>query len=274
MKLEISEHLRCPVCKGGLELKAAAQEDAQILAGQLLCQGCNIGYEVKYGLPNLVHPEPERLPQIDAQFLKQYEQKASSYDRTLRRALLLLGIWEPRTRRRDLVHPLELAPGDRVLEVGVGTGSNLMIIAKQIGKRGTLFALDLSPGMLAVAREKLRRKGIEAEFSLGNGAYLPYGNDTFDAVLHFGGINTFGEKRKAIAEMVRVAKPGAKIVIGDEGLAPGKENKRFGKWVLKKNTLFASKPPLEALPANIEDSNLRWIWRGLFYVMEFKKALP
>ncbi|MBT9166533.1 MAG: hypothetical protein DDT25_01221 [Chloroflexi bacterium] len=118
-----------------------------------------------------------------------------------------------------------------------------------------------------------QKNRIEAEFSLSNAAYLPYGNDTFDAVLHFGGINTFGEKAKAIAETVRVAKPGAKIVIGDEGLAPGKEKTRFGRWLLKKNTLFANKPPLEALPANIEDSNLRWIWRGLFYVIDFRKSL-
>lgn len=136
---------------------------------------------------------------------------ASSYDRTARLGLLLLGIWEPRTRRRDLIAPLELKRGDWVLEMGAGTGSNLLIIAAQIGKEGRLFALDLSPGMLAVAREKLARKRLEAEFVLGNGAYLPYKDDMFDAVFHFGGINTFGEKQRAIAEMVRVAKPGANL---------------------------------------------------------------
>ncbi|MCI2425381.1 methyltransferase domain-containing protein [Candidatus Acetothermia bacterium] len=241
--------------------------------GRVVCHGCQRSYEINYGLPNLVYPDPEELPVIDAMFLKQYERIATSYDRTLRLMLLVLGIREPRTRKRDLVAPLELAPGDCVLEVGAGTGSNLPIIAEQIGKEGKLFALDLSPGMLAVAREKLKRKGIEAEFALGNGAYLPYKDDLFDAVLNFGGINTFGEKERAIAELVRVTKPGAKIVIGDEGLASGKENTWFGRRLLKMNTLFANKPPKEFVPKQVEDFQLKWIWRGTFYVMEFRKTL-
>ena len=272
MKLEIVEYLCCPACKDQLEIMPEEHEELVVLSGRLICRGCQRSYETNYGLPNLVYPEAKELPKIDTEFLKQYERVAASYDRTLRLMLLLLGIWEPRTRRRDLVAPLELELGDCVLEVGAGTGGNLMIIAKQIGKEGELFALDLSPGMLAVARVKLKRRRIEAEFALGNGAYLPYKDDTFDAVLHFGGINTFGKKERAIAEMVRVAKPGAKIVIGDEGLAPGKEKTWFGRRLLKMNALYANKPPVDALPANIEDFNLRWIWRGLFYVMEFRKA--
>lgn len=205
------DHLRCPACTNRLELKVEEQAGSEVLSGQLLCRQCQRSYEIKSGLPNLVYPKPERLPEIDAKFLKQYERIASSYDRTLRLMLLLLGIWEPRARRRDLIAPLELKRGAWVLEVGTGTGSNLLIIAKKIGKSGKLFALDLSPGMLAIAREKLAKKRLEAEFFLGNGAYLPYKDDMFDAVLHFGGINAFGEKGRAIAEMVRVAKPGAKM---------------------------------------------------------------
>jgi ubiquinone/menaquinone biosynthesis C-methylase UbiE len=273
MRAEIIEHLRCPACRGGLELKAEECEGSRILSGKLICRGCQKGYEISHGLPNLVYPEPEKLPEIDAKFLKQYERLASSYDRTLRLLLLLLGIWEPRTRRRELIAPLELKKGDWVLEMGAGTGSNLPIIAEQIGD-GKLFALDLSPGMLAVAREKLIRRKLEAEFALGNGAYLPYKDDMFDAVLHFGGINTFGEKGRAIAEMFRVAKPGAKIVIGDEGLALGKEKTWLGKKLLKDNPLFASKPPMDLIPSEAEDLNLRWIWRGLVYLIEFQKPLP
>ncbi len=272
MRLASIGHLRCPACRNELELKAEEQRGSEILSGQLLCKQCQSGYEIKGGLPNLVYPEPERLPEIDAKFLKQYEQIASSYDRSIRRNALLLGIWEPRARRRQLVNPLELKRGDTVLEVGTGTGSNLVIIAKQIGKEGRLFAIDLSPGMLAVAREKLAKKGIEADFALGNAAYLPYKESVFDAVLHFGGINTFGEKEQAIEEMIRVAKPGAKIVIGDEGLAPGRESTWIGRWLLKDNPLFANKPPIELLPqGQIEDFKLEWIWRGAFYMMEFRK---
>jgi ubiquinone/menaquinone biosynthesis C-methylase UbiE/uncharacterized protein YbaR (Trm112 family) len=274
MKWEIVEYFCCPACRGGLELKAGEYTRSKVLSGELQCQGCSRSYKIDYGLPNLVYPDPEGLPEIDAKFLKQYERIAASYDLTIRwGALLLFGVWEPRTRKLDLIQPLELAPGDRVLEVGAGTGSNLPIIAKQIGEEGKLFALDLSPGMLAVARERLKRKGIEAEFTLGNGAYLPYKDDMFDAVLHFGGINTFGEKTKAIAEIVRVAKPGARIVIGDEGLAPAKEKTIHGRLLLKLNSLYANKPPTQLVPEQIESFCLKWIFRGTFYVMQFRKAL-
>ncbi|MGC9018926.1 MAG: methyltransferase domain-containing protein [Candidatus Bipolaricaulaceae bacterium] len=274
MKTEVLEYLRCPACGGGLNLEDEEREGLEVLSGKLTCRECKRGYEIAHGLPNLVYPEPKKLPEMDAKFLEQYERIASRYDRDIRRMALCLGIWEPRARRRELVEPLELKPGHWVLEVGAGTGSNLVTIAEQVGKGGKLFALDLSPGMLAVAREKLKRRGIEAEFALGNAAYLPYKDELFDAVLHFGGINTFGEKGRAIAEMVRVAKPGAKIVIGDEGLAPGKERTRFGRWLLKQNRLFASKPPKELIPNEATEFRLRWVWRGTFYIMEFRKSRP
>ena len=270
MKLEIVEYLRCPACRDRLELRAEDVERSRVLSGELLCQECQRSYEINYGLPNLVYPEAKELPKINAKFLKQSKRIAALYDLHVLLGQLLSGIWDPRARRLDLVAPLELEPGDRVLEVGAGTGSNLSIIGNQIGKEGELFALDLSPGMLAVAREKLKRRKIEAEFVLGNGAYLPYKDDLFDAVLHFAVLHFLGEKEqaRAIAELIRVAKPSAKIVIGDEGLAPGKEKTWFSR-LLKMN---ANKPPVEALPANVEDLNLRWIWRGTCYVMDFKKA--
>jgi len=266
------EYLCCPACKGELELKPEEREESIVVSGRLGCGKCDREYEIAYGLPNLVHPEPEKLPDIDRQFLDQYQRIAASYDRIIRLMMLAGALWEPRARRRDLVAPLELKPGDLVLEVGAGTGSSLPLIADRIGRAGKLFAMDLSPGMLAVAREKMARKGIPAEFGLGNAGYLPYRDGLFDAILHFGGINTFGEKERALAEIVRVARPGGKIVIGDEGLVPGKEKTRFGRWLLKQNTLYANKPPMDLLPDGITDVDLRWIWRGLFYVISFRKA--
>ncbi len=272
MNANTVDYLCCPVCKGELELKPTEQTDSTVVSGRLTCLECRKSFEIAYGLPNLVHPEPEKLPEIDRHYLDQYQRLAASYDRTIRLLMLLGGKWEPRARSRDLVAPLDLKPGNRVLEISAGTGSNLLPIADEIGRDGKLFAMDLSPGMTAVAREKLARRRIEAEFGLGNASYLPYRNDLFDSILHFGGLNTFGEKKRALAEMARVARPGAKVVIGDEGLDPGKENTRFGHWLLKHNALFGNKPPMELLPDGIRDVELKWIWRGLFYVISFRKA--
>lgn len=263
---------QCPACHGSLLAEPTQPTKRDSPHGVLRCKTCTRTYERRHGLPNLVYPEPEDLPEIDQTFLKQYQRIAASYDRTIRVLTLLLGSWEPRARRQHLIDPLAVKPGNAVLEVGTGTGSNLPLIAERIGPQGTLCAMDLSPGMLAVARHKAARQSINAAFALGNAAYLPYKDATFDAVLHFGGINTFGEKARAVDEMLRVAKPGGRVVIGDEGLAPGKEHTRFGKWLLSKNRLFAHRPPLELFPHDLSP-RVRWMWRGLFYVVEVSRPL-
>ncbi len=270
-KTNTSVH-QCPACHGTLLLEPTHPVKADSPDGFLRCKTCTRTYELRHGLPNLVYPEPEELPEIDQTFLDQYQRIAASYDRTIRILTLLLGSWEPRARRHHLIDPLAVKPGDAVLEVGTGTGSNLPLIAERIGPQGTLCAMDLSPGMLAVARHKATHRSINAAFALGNAAYLPYKDVTFDAVLHFGGINTFGEKSRAIEEMLRVVKPGGRVVIGDEGLAPGKEHTRFGKWLLSKNRLFAHRPPHELFADDLSP-HVRWMWRGLFYVVEVTRPV-
>ena len=102
---------------------------------------------------------------------------------------------------------------------------------------------------------------------------MPYKDNVFDAVIHVGGINTFGEKKKALYEMVRVAKPKAKIVIVDEGLAPGKENTVFGSFLLRTNALYWCKPPVKLLPKKIKNVKVKWglslFWP--YYNIEFQK---
>jgi ubiquinone/menaquinone biosynthesis C-methylase UbiE len=176
--------------------------------------------------------------------------------------MLSLGLWENalmETRaRRLLINRLELEKNASVLETGAGTGSNLPIIADQIGKEGQLDGSDISSGILKVARRKMKAKGIRVELIQANASYLPYRMATFDAVLHVGGLNVFADKKRAIEEMHRVAKPGAKIVICDEGLAPGKEKTWLGRRILKrdKEGLFTMKPPTELLPDKIEDAKV------------------
>jgi ubiquinone/menaquinone biosynthesis C-methylase UbiE len=117
--------------------------------------------------------------------------------------------------RRKIVERLGLRRGARVLEVGVGSGANLPFIFKRIGKGGKIFGIDISKGMLDKCRKNLKKYGIDADLILGDALKLPYPDNYFDAVLGFGAIN-FLDRKKAIDEMVRVAKPGARIVIGDE----------------------------------------------------------
>lgn len=117
---------------------------------------------------------------------------------------------------------LEPNPFEQEDEVRIGE-----LLCESCGRRfpiceGLISAMDLSPAMLRVAQEKLTRCKIQADLAVGNAAYFPYKSETFADVLHFGGINTFRDKQRSLEEILRVAKPGAGIVICDEGLAPGK----------------------------------------------------
>lgn len=274
MQLESMNYLCCPGCHGKLQLRIQKQREADVTQGELECLACNRLFEIKDGLPNLIFPEA--LDDSDLHSERWHDQHAQRFDQANRRWLLHLGIWEfalwETRARRQLAHKLELEKNASVLEIGVGTGSNLPIIANHLGKEHRLDGLDISSGILKFARQKMEAKGIRVELVQGNASYLPYRTAKFDAVLHVGALNQFGDKRRAIEEMHRVAKPGAKIVICDEGLAPGKEKTWLGRRILKQEpVMFTAKPPVDFIPNGIEDLKVYWIWQGTFWVIEFRK---
>jgi ubiquinone/menaquinone biosynthesis C-methylase UbiE len=189
-----------------------------------------------------------------------------------------LGIWELalcETRaRRQVIRRLAAKKGDSILETGVGNGGNLPLIFQSVGQDGRVDALDVSSESLKIARNRTRPSGTQIELVQGNGSYLPYRTNQYDAVLHVGGINEFGDKKRAIDEMYRVAKPGAKIVICDEGLAPGREKTLLGMWILKCAPGFmSSNPPMKLLPEGIDALKVFWVWQGTHWVIEFRKGL-
>jgi ubiquinone/menaquinone biosynthesis C-methylase UbiE len=117
----------------------------------------------------------------------------------------------------------------------------------------------------------MKSRGIQVELIQGNASCLPYRTGKYDAILHIGAMNVIADAREAIQEMHRVAKPGAKIVICDEGLAPAREKTILGRWILKCDPLFCSKPPVELLPKDIEDLKVYWVWQRTHWVIEFRK---
>jgi ubiquinone/menaquinone biosynthesis C-methylase UbiE len=141
--------------------------------------------------------------------------------------------------------------------------------------------MDISNGMLAYAKMKIDRKGWKnIELQRANASLLPYKENSFDAVIHVGGVNTFGDRAKALNEMVRVAKPNARIVIVDEGLSPHDQKTFLGKFLIKTNALYRCEPPTMLLPSNVKDVTVKWriIYSALvntswpFYILEFEKA--
>lgn len=79
-----------------------------------------------------------------------------------------------------------------------------------------VYGLDISLGQLHHCQAFCRKRGLEAELFPGTAEALPFKEDAFEATFHIGGINFFGDRKAAIDEMVRVARPGTKVAIADE----------------------------------------------------------
>jgi len=107
-----------------------------------------------------------------------------------------------------------LGPGGRVLDVCTGTGELAAILARQVGPEGEVRGLDLTPEMLDIAREKMRRKGLSDRivFEEGNALDLPYDDDTFDAASMGFALRNVSDIPRSIREMARVVRPGGRVL--------------------------------------------------------------
>ena len=97
----------------------------------------------------------------------------------------------------------ERAVGE-VLEVAVGSGLNLPHYPPEV----KLIGVDLSEGMLQLARRRAATARCEAELLRADGARLPFGDESFDAVVCTFSLCGFPDPRAGVAEMVRVLRPG------------------------------------------------------------------
>src|SRR3954463_14290727 len=112
--------------------------------------------------------------------------------------------------RVQAIRRLGIAPGDRVLEVGVGTGINACLYPSNCHVTG----IDFSAPMLEKARERFARKGVEnVRLQEMDAASLKFANDTFDIVYAPYVISVVPDPVAVVREMQRVCKPGGRIVI-------------------------------------------------------------
>jgi demethylmenaquinone methyltransferase / 2-methoxy-6-polyprenyl-1,4-benzoquinol methylase len=156
-----------------------------------------------------VLPEPE--------VREMFDRIAGLYDRM--NTVMTAGLhhrW--RQRAADLAH---VPDGGHVLDVATGTGDLALELASRVGSSGEVVGSDFSERMLELAREKAALRGLPVRFETGNALALPYDDASFDAVTVGFGARNFSDLRRGLGEMVRVARPGGRVVVLEITAATG-----------------------------------------------------
>ena len=168
-------------------------------------------------------PKKEKIRQM-------FDSIASDYDRL--NHLMSLDI-DKTWRRKALkaIFPAEDRTDLHILDLACGTGDFAIAIARKIRKEGLgghVTGVDLSERMLQVMQEKIAREQLQPLVTVrqGDGENLPLGSGVFERVTIAFGIRNFENREKGLQEMLRVLRPGGRVVILELSIP---EN-RFIRW--------------------------------------------
>jgi len=106
-----------------------------------------------------------------------------------------------------------LREGDRVLDIAGGTGDLARAFARQVGSSGLVVLTDINEAMLRIGRDRLLDEGLIVPAALCDAEALPFADASFDLVSVAFGLRNMTHKERALAEMNRVLKPGARLLV-------------------------------------------------------------
>jgi len=117
-----------------------------------------------------------------------------------------------------MMEQLAVSVGATILDVGCGTGQDALDLAQAVGPHGRVIGIDYSETMLETARARAAQAQLPVEYVLAEATRLPFADASFDGCLASRVLGHVREPERALAEMVRVARPGARIVVADGDL--------------------------------------------------------
>jgi SAM-dependent methyltransferase len=122
----------------------------------------------------------------------------------------------PFITRARLKEVLEARPGERVLEVGPGTGYYTLDVAEWVGPDGSVDILDLQQEMLDHTMRRAGERGlVNVSPTQSDATALPFENETFDAAFLVTVLGEIRDQDAALRELARVLKPGSRLVVGE-----------------------------------------------------------
>jgi SAM-dependent methyltransferase len=109
-----------------------------------------------------------------------------------------------------------LAPGERVVDLGCGAGTDVLMAAQMVGADGHVTGIDMTPAMAGKARANARRMGADnVEVIHGHVERLPLADASVDVVISNGVIDLIPDKDAVFGEIRRILRPGGRIQIAD-----------------------------------------------------------
>jgi ubiquinone/menaquinone biosynthesis C-methylase UbiE len=269
MKRSTLELLCCPRCRAELEFRNGSGH-GPVEAGVLFCSQCERTFPIRKGIPHFI--DAEALRGINRRFARFYDRLSPVY--AFLTKIGFLGFGGERKARKEVLDRMELG-GGRTLEVSIGSGENLPYLLESPNP-GEIYGLDISAGQLERCRSFITRRGWAVDLFLGTAEALPFKAETFDGVLHIGGINFFSGKKQAIEEMIRVARPGSKIVIADESEDIARNMYRISRLFRpRQGEKVDTRVPIHLVPDTMQDKHVDGIWKshGKYhgYCLEFRK---
>lgn len=249
----------CPRCNKRLTVQIPCIQ-VNGLEKSLFCNHCRIFYPVVNGMPAFISKDEQisygrRMDLMRAIYAAFYTPLTDTFFN------LFCGGAEK--CRHEVIDRLEMPERGLVLETGIGTGDNLPLLHARNGAC-TIYGIDNQHKMLKQCSHNMRHWKMNAELFLADAERLPFRDHVFDVVFHLGAINIFPDKKKAIHEMIRVAKPGTRIVIADES---EKVSRIFEVFIGKQPEII---PPVDLVPEEMLDLKCKTIWNGYGYLIEFR----
>lgn len=214
----------------------------------------------------MLHPMPQSKTADELALVRRrYDRIAAFYDP-------LEWVMELRFRRwRRLLW--NLVDGERVLELGVGTGKNIPFYPLD----ADIIGIDISARMLDIARERAARLGSTVTLQLADAQSLPFDDDSFDSIVGTFVFCSIPDPRAALAEVVRVLRPGGQLLLLEHVLSRRPILRTLMRWFDPIPYWLWGAHINRDTPATVEASGLIDVCRvprSLDFVMQISATRP